>query len=100
MVVGFCEGGRRRDARDRLRRPALVALASLELSLREHFAGYRSHTALLAGARRADRRRAALLHVAAAGGAAWAVAVLVGFLAFRALRAAFERRAEGLSWRA
>ena len=29
---------------------ALVTLASLELSLREHFSGYRSHSALLAGA--------------------------------------------------
>jgi Kef-type K+ transport system membrane component KefB len=29
---------------------ALGALAGLEVSIREHFAGYRSHTALLAGA--------------------------------------------------
>jgi hypothetical protein len=29
---------------------ALGALAGLELSIREHFAGYRSHTTLLAGA--------------------------------------------------
>src|SRR4051812_7901063 len=29
---------------------ALVCLASLELSIREHFAGFRSHTLLLAGA--------------------------------------------------
>ncbi len=29
---------------------ALVTLSSLELSIREHFAGYRSHSALLAGA--------------------------------------------------
>ena len=29
---------------------ALGSLAGLELSIREHFAGYRSHTALLAGA--------------------------------------------------
>jgi hypothetical protein len=27
----------------------LVSIASLELSLREHFAGYRSHSSLLAG---------------------------------------------------
>src|SRR5688500_2143938 len=29
---------------------ALVAVASLELAVREHFSGYRSHSALLAGA--------------------------------------------------
>ncbi len=29
---------------------ALGAIAGLELSIREHFAGYRSHTTLLAGA--------------------------------------------------
>jgi len=29
---------------------ALVSLAGLELALREHFAGYRSHSTLLAGA--------------------------------------------------
>ncbi len=29
---------------------ALGSLAGLELSIREHFAGYRSHTTLLAGA--------------------------------------------------
>ena len=51
-----------RDARRRARRRggrgavmiavglALGALAGLELSIREHFAGYRSHTLLLAGA--------------------------------------------------
>jgi hypothetical protein len=28
------------------------------------------------------------------------IAALVGIVAFRALRSAFERRAEGMSWRA
>ena len=78
---------------------ALVSIASLELSVREHFAGYRSHTALLAGA-------AALLvalplwFTPVPQEAILVVAVLVGVVAFRALRAMFERRAEGMSWRA
>ena len=38
---------------------ALGSLAGLELSIREHFAGYRSHTLLLAGA--AGRRRCSSL---------------------------------------
>jgi hypothetical protein len=78
---------------------ALISIASLELAIREHFAGYRSHTSLLAGA-------AALLvavplwftpvpQVALLG-----VAVVIGVVAFRALRSVFEKRAEGLSWRA
>src|SRR6476469_6902499 len=49
LVVGFFVGG--------TRGPALLgtglalgSLAGLELSIREHFGGYRSHTLLLAGA--------------------------------------------------
>jgi len=76
-----------------------VSIASLELSIREHFAGYRSHTALLAGA-----------CAVAVGVPLWftpvrqeiivVVALVVGVVAFRALRTVFERRAEGMSWRA
>jgi len=49
VIVGFVTGGSRG--------PTLVAvglvlgaLGGLELSIREHFAGYRSHTTLLSGA--------------------------------------------------
>ena len=77
----------------------MIALASCELSIREHFAGYRSHSALLA------------LVVAFAAGAVlwWAteqrVVVILGAAAvfapaFFALRAEFARRAGGLTWRA
>ena len=78
---------------------ALVSVASLELSIREHFAGYRSHTALLAGA-------AALLvavplwFTPIPQEASLVAAILVALGAFRALRSVFERRAEGMSWRA
>ncbi len=40
---------------------ALAALAGLELSIREHFAGYRSHTLLLAGFVGGGRARRSLL---------------------------------------
>ena len=78
---------------------ALISIASLELSFREHFAGYRSHSALLSGG-------AALLvalplwFTPVPQEAILVVALLVGVVAFRALRATFERRAEGMTWRA
>lgn len=78
---------------------ALVCVASLELVIREHFSGYRSHTSLLALASAflvgapvylvtGDRRLTVVVAVAGAG------------LAFFLLRAAFARRAGGMSWRA
>jgi len=47
IIGGFAFGGDRRGVLLTCGF-ALVALASLELTIREHFAGYRSHTALLA----------------------------------------------------
>jgi hypothetical protein len=78
---------------------ALVALASLELAVREHFSGYRSHSALLAGA-------AAVLVIAVGAFAGLPrigillVAVIVGISAFAALRGRFQRKEGGLTWRA
>ena len=77
---------------------ALVGLASLELAIREHFAGYRSHTTLLAGL-------PAVLVAAVAffAKAPWPVvsasAVATFAVAFVALRTAFRRRSGGLSFR-
>jgi hypothetical protein len=78
---------------------ALVSLASLELAVREHVSGYRSHSALLAGA--------AAIAVGALGYLAGIpqvaillVAVIVGITAFAALRGMFRRKAGGLTWRA
>jgi hypothetical protein len=81
---------------------ALGSLAGLELSIREHFSGFRSHTTLLAGAcafasivivffagGRGDVSRALMLPV---GG-------LVFLGAFWALREAFKRRSGGLGFR-
>jgi uncharacterized integral membrane protein len=78
----------------------LAALGGLEVSVREHFAGYRSHTTLLAGA----------VFVLVVGvlfyvvGLILAICLGVGaaaFLAsFLALRRAFQRASGGLSFKA
>jgi hypothetical protein len=81
---------------------ALGSLAGLELSIREHFAGYRSHTTLLAGAAafacvaivyfaggNSDVARALIIPI---GGTVFAVA-------FWLLREVFKRRSGGLGFR-
>jgi hypothetical protein len=81
---------------------ALGSLAGLELSIREHFAGYRSHTTLLAAvcgfvamavtffaAGKGDAARALMLPVAGA----------VFLASFWLLREAFRRRSGGLGFR-
>jgi len=79
---------------------ALVAVASLELSLREHFAGYRSHSTLLAAS--AAALLVAVLY-ALTGLPKWvliAIGVAVFTACFAALRTAFARRTGGLGFRA
>ncbi len=78
---------------------ALGCLAGLELSIREHFAGYRSHTTLLAGAGfvftvGALYYAAHLLLIACL-----AVGAAVFLACFVALRRAFQRASGGLSYR-
>jgi hypothetical protein len=78
---------------------ALGALGGLEVAVREHIAGYRSHTTLLAGT----------VFVAVVGGlqvlAGLAVGVSVGLgalasaIAFVGLRRVFQRASGGLSFR-
>ena len=80
----------------------LGSLAGLELSIREHLAGYRSHTTLLAGAAGVA---AGMLTFFAAGRDAGRVAFLpVGLAVFAAafwfLRQTFRRRSGGLGFRA
>jgi hypothetical protein len=79
---------------------ALVSLAGIELAVREHFAGYRSHSTLLAGACAIAVAAPlflwtglpqVLLLVAGAG---------VFALAFARLRRAFRARSGGLGFRA
>jgi hypothetical protein len=71
---------------------ALASLAGLELSIREHFAGYRSHSTLLAGV----AGMATLLICAYAAkltvGVSLIAAVVVGAGAFALLARAFRAR--------
>ena len=78
----------------------LAGLGGLEVSVREHFAGYRSHTTLLAGT-------VFVLVVGGLfylGGLILAICLAVGAVAFLAaflaLRRAFQRASGGLSFRA
>jgi lysylphosphatidylglycerol synthetase-like protein (DUF2156 family) len=78
---------------------ALAGLGGMEVAIREHFAGYRSHTTLLAGA----------VFVFTVGGLYYvaheilAVALAVGAVAFAIAfylaRRAFQRASGGLSYR-
>lgn len=78
----------------------LVTLATVELSLREHLAGYRSHSSLLAGC---AALAVAVPLVLIAPGAAKAVVLIAAALVylgvFRVLRDVFRRRSGGMSWR-
>ena len=79
---------------------SLVSLAGGELALREHFAGFRSHSGLLAGicAVLSSLPVYYLTSLPQAAILAWAVAVFAG--AFTLLRRAFMRRSGGLGFRA
>jgi len=78
----------------------LGMLAGLDLSIREHFAGYKSHTTVLAGT-----LAVATLAIAffAAGErpsvVGLAAAVVVFVAAFYLLREAFKRRSGGFGFR-
>ncbi|HWO83389.1 MAG TPA: hypothetical protein VNM38_06330 [Solirubrobacterales bacterium] len=78
---------------------ALAGLGGLEVAIREHFAGYRSHTTLLAGA--AFVLTTGLVLYAA--GQILAVALAAGAVAFALTfylaRRAFQRASGGLSYR-
>jgi len=78
---------------------ALAGLGGLEVAIREHFAGYRSHTTMLAGA--AVVLTTGLLFYAA--DQILAVALAIGAVAFLIVfflaRRAFQRASGGLSYR-
>jgi hypothetical protein len=71
---------------------ALGSLAGLELSIREHFAGYKSHTTILAGTI-AVASLAAMYFSRVGQGIMLAVAAAVFATGFIAFRGAFKRRA-------
>ena len=81
---------------------ALGSLAGLELSIREHFAGYRSHTTLLAAAT-AFAAMAATFFAAGRGDLARVLLLPVAGVVFMgtwwALRETFKRRSGGLGFR-
>ena len=79
---------------------ALVGIASLELAIREHFAGYRSHSSLLALAVAIATMAILGIGVGIARVAAIGAGAVVFAGAFLALRAAFRRRTGGMSFRA
>jgi hypothetical protein len=78
---------------------ALACAAGLELSIREHFAGYRSHSALLAGAAAVAVAVPLYLLTALPQVILLAVCVLVYSLGFLALRRTFQARTGGIGFR-
>ena len=99
LIGGFVVGDRR-GATMIVTGLALGSLGGLELSIREHFAGYRSHTILLSGG---GALAAATLLAAAAGKILLpilaAVALVVFGACFLVLRRVFKKRSGGLSFR-
>ena len=77
----------------------LVGVASLELAIREHFAGYRSHSSLLALAGAIATMALLGLGIGVQRVVAVAAGGVVFLAAFLALRAAFRRRT-GIAFRA
>lgn len=94
LIIGFTAGGDRRTLFIATGL-ALGSVAGLELSVREHFAGYRSHSSLLAGT--AALAVLAVLFYAGPDSlppvARVAIAVVVFAGVFYLLAAAFRRRA-------
>lgn len=79
---------------------ALGSLGGLEVSVREHLAGYRSHTTLLAGSVFVLLVGILLYLVRMAPLIAVAIGAVAFVAAFLALRRAFQRVSGGLSFRA
>jgi hypothetical protein len=82
---------------------ALGSLAGLELSIREHFGGFRSHSALLAGAVAAAAITITYFITKGGGASVAFVPVVVGGIVFMAafwlFRSAFARRTGGVGFR-
>jgi hypothetical protein len=79
---------------------ALVSLAGLELAIREHLAGYRSHSTLLAAACAIAVDAPLYLWTALPQVALLVVGVGVFALVLTRLRHAFRKRSGGLGFRA
>jgi len=99
IVWGFVGGGSRRGVLLGCGF-ALVSLAALELSIREHFAGYRSHSSLLAGAAAVVADVPLFFLTSLRQEILLGVGIVVFAVCFTALRRAFRRRTGGTSFRA
>ena len=99
VVWGFVGGGDRRGALLGCGF-ALVSLAGLELAVREHFAGFRSHSTLLAGAAAVIADVPLFFLTKLRQEVLLAVGIVVFALAFGALRRAFRRKTGGVAFRA
>lgn len=79
---------------------ALVFLATVELTLREHLAGYRSHSVLLAGCAGAATLAVLVLATDLPRLALVGVAAIVFAVVLVVMRRLFSKRSGGMSWRA
>jgi hypothetical protein len=78
---------------------ALAGLGGLEVAIREHFAGYRSHTTLLAGAVFVLTTGAVFYFANQILAVALAIGAAAFAVAFYLARRAFQRASGGLSFR-
>src|SRR3954452_24989345 len=99
IVLGFTSDGPRRGALLACG-VALASLAGLEIAIREHVAGFRSHSALLAGAAAIVVAVPLYFLTGLPQIVLLAAAVVVYALAFVALRRAFQAKTGGLGFRA
>jgi hypothetical protein len=100
MAWGFVDGGGR-DANAKLAAGLAVAsLAGLELAIREHLTGFRSHTTLLAGATAIVTILALGLGLGLDMLGPLLIAALVAFVgSFYGLRQLFKKRSGGVAFR-
>src|SRR3954452_20948168 len=96
MVVGFV----RKDVLFVVCGVALVGVAALELAIREHFAGFRSHSSLLSMASAVATMALLGIGTGVSRIAAVVAGIVVFGAAFFALRAAYRKRTGGVSFRA
>lgn len=99
LVLGFFLGGDR-AGRLLLIGFALVSVAGLELALREHLAGYRSHSSLLAGATAIVLVIPIYFLTSFPSEVLLILGVVFFGVAFQGLRTVFARRTGGLGFRA
>src|SRR3954453_4804213 len=98
IVLGFLSDGPRRRALLACG-IALASLAGLEIAIREHFAGFRSHSALLAAAAAGIGGVPLFFLTGVPEVVLLAAGVLVYALGFFGLRRAFQARTGGIGFR-